>query len=167
MADWERVFGELTAARGPALLRYAYLLTSNAADAADLVQEALFRAFTRTSRGLTIDSAEAYVRRAVLTIYIDRRRRRRRWLASRHALVDQASHDGPEQTVVIRDDVQRALASLSPRQRACVVLRYYDDLPLAQIAERLGCGVGTVKRHLSDALARMETHLTELPEGRS
>ena len=162
MADWERVFGDLVETRGQALVRYAYLLTGNGADAADLVQEALLRAFGRTTRGLTIDAAEAYVRRVVLTVYIDGRRRSGRWDRVRHLVADRGEADGPERAVVDGADLRTAMATLSPRQRACVVLHYYEDLTVAQVAEQLGCGAGAVKRHLSDARARLEPHLTDL-----
>ena len=57
------------------------------------------------------------------------------------------------------DEVRRALPTLSPKQRACVVLRYYEDLPVSEIADELGCAEGTVKRHLADARAKLATEL--------
>ncbi|TDD71536.1 SigE family RNA polymerase sigma factor [Jiangella aurantiaca] len=165
MADWERVFTDLAESRGQALLRYAYLLTGDAAEAADLVQEAMLRAFGRTTRGLTLESAEAYVRRAILTLHIDGRRRSGRWLLVRHLVADREDVSGPEGAVVDGADLRSALAALSPRQRACVVLHYYEDLSVAQVADVLGCAPGAVKRHLSDARARLEPLLSDSPEG--
>lgn len=165
MASWEHVFTDLAENRGQALLRYAYLLTGEAAEAADLVQEALLRAFGRTTRGLTVESAEAYVRRAILTIHIDGRRRAGRWTRVRHLVAGRDDVSGPEGAVVDGADLRSALASLSPRQRACVVLHYYEDLSVAQVADVLGCAPGAVKRHLSDARARLEPLLSDSQEG--
>ncbi|MEU8224790.1 RNA polymerase sigma factor [Kribbella sp. NPDC048915] len=61
---------------------------------------------------------------------------------------------------MVADSVRRALATLSPRQRACVVLRYYEDLTVPEIAAELDCAEGTVKRHLADARAKLATQLT-------
>lgn len=65
----------------------------------------------------------------------------------------------------MHDDVANALARLSPRQRACVVLRFYEDLPVRDIADQLGCSEGSVKRHLSDAMKRMAATLGALEKG--
>ena len=74
-SGWELVVAELVAERGDALLRYARLLTGSADDAADLVQDALVRTFGRLRNGFTVESAEAYVRRAILNASLDRGRR--------------------------------------------------------------------------------------------
>ncbi|WP_053202772.1 RNA polymerase sigma factor [Jiangella muralis] len=104
-------------------------------------------------------------RRPTLTIHVDGRRRFGRWLRVRHLLVvGRDSSDGPEHAVVDGADLRSALAALSPRQRACVVLHYYEDLSVAQVADVLGCAPGAVKRHLSDARARLEPLLTDAPE---
>lgn len=161
MSNWHEVFDDLVGSRGQALVRYAYVLTGNDEDAADLVQDALLRAFSRTTRGLTIDNAEAYVRRAIMTTYLDGYRRAGRWRSLRHLLVPRTSDNGPAHEIAAADEVRVGLDGLSPRQRACIVLRYYDDLPLAGIAERLGCSVGAVKRHLSDAHARLRVRLAD------
>jgi RNA polymerase sigma factor (sigma-70 family) len=166
MTHWERAFTELVRVRGTALTRYAYLLCADPTEAADLVQEGLVRAFVRVRRGKDVDSLEAYVRRAMLTAYLDRRRRRVRWYSVRHLFVGDSSEVSAEESVVAFDGVRAALAVLSPTQRACVVLRFYDDLPVAEIAERLGCRAGTVKRHLSDAMERMARHVEIEEEGR-
>lgn len=141
--------------RGRALTGYAYLLTGDLGDAEDLVQDALVRTFLR---GHHVDplAAESYVRRAVLTIYIDGYRRRRRWDGVRHLLVRAERHEGTDDDAAARVDVAAALGSLPPQQRACVVLRYYDDLTVPEIATRLGLADGTVKRYLSLAVRRLE-----------
>jgi RNA polymerase sigma factor (sigma-70 family) len=158
MADWERAFRALLATRGGALRSYAYLLTGDPTTATDLVQEALARVFGRGRVGEDIDQLEAYVRRAMLNQYVDSRRRLKRWNAARHLLIDVPHHD--DDRIVVADEVRRALATLSPKQRACVVLRYYEDLSVVGIADELGCAEGTVKRHLADARAKLAMQLT-------
>lgn len=102
---------------------------------------------------------EGYVRRAILTLYLDGYRRRRHWLGLRHLVGQREGVPGPEAPASARADTARALAGLTPRQRACVVLRYYEDLTVPRIAEELDCAEGTVKRHLSDAMAVMQQTL--------
>lgn len=148
------VMAVLARERGRALTAYAYLLTGNMRDAEDLVQDALVKAFVR-SRALDVPSAEGYVRRTMLTTYVDGYRRRRQWDRVRHLLARGEHADGPAEQVDARHDVQAALDQLSPQQRACVVLRYYDDLAVPDIAERLGLAPGTVKRYLSVAVGRL------------
>jgi DNA-directed RNA polymerase specialized sigma24 family protein len=179
MAHWEDELAGLASQRGRALVGYAYLLCGNGRDAEDLVQDALVKVFSRlrgtpggrgtggsragTPENTVIISSddgvthlEAYARRAILTLYLDGYRRRQRWAGLRH-MVGQRDHvRGPEEPATARADVTAALAGLSPRQRACVVLRYFEDLTVPQIADELGTAQGTVKRHLSDAMSAMQ-----------
>jgi len=157
VADWESTFAELVAVRGPALRAHAYLLTGNSATAGDLVQEALLRVFGRLRVGTDIEQLEGYVRRAILNLYVDDRRRAKKWRETRHLLVDPAAHD--DDHLVTANAVRQALSDLSPKQRACVVLRYYEDLSVLEIADQLGCAEGTVKRHLADARTRLAAQL--------
>ncbi|MGY4770856.1 SigE family RNA polymerase sigma factor [Kribbella sp. CWNU-51] len=161
MADWEHVFRELLAARGASLRAYAYLLTGEPAAAADLVQDALLRVFCRLRVGDDIAELEGYVRRAMLNQFVDGRRRARLWRANRHLLVDPVVHHDDDHALA--DEVRQALAALSPKQRASVVLRYYEDLSVLEIADQLGCAEGTVKRHLADARTKLATQLA-IPE---
>lgn len=164
MVHGDEVVAALARDRGRALVAYAFLLTGNVGDAEDLVQDALVKTVLRTRSGLDLDTAEAYVRRAVLTTFVDGHRRGRRWLAalpSIGAAAQTATRD-PAGTVSAQVDVRAALATLPRRERACVVLRYYDDLPLAEIATTLGLAVGTVKRYLFSATRRLEQHLGPL-----
>ncbi|MFG1819207.1 RNA polymerase sigma factor [Kribbella sp. NPDC049174] len=161
MADWERAFKELLAARGASLRAYAYLLTGESAAAADLVQDALLRVFGRLRVGSDVEQLEGYVRRAMLNQYVDGRRRARLWKANRHLLVDPVVHHDDDPALA--DEVRQALATLSPRQRACVVLRYYEDLSVLEIAAQLDCAEGTVKRHLADARTKLAS-LLAVPE---
>jgi len=167
MSRWEPVLADLVRYRGGSLVRYATLLCGDRSEAEDLVQDALIRVFTALRRphgaslgdGRALEHAEAYVRRTVLNLYLDRCRRRRRWTSVQHLLAGQVSTPGPDQASPERLDLSSALAALSPRQRACVVLRYYADLTVGQIADDLGVSVGTVKRHLYDANASLATSL--------
>ena len=137
MTAWEQVLDELVRARGRALVRYATLLTGDEREGEDLVQDALVRCFSQGRPLRDPGAAEAYVRQAVLSIFLDGYRRRARWTAVRHLLArddDTADHE-PASTA--RLDVQSALLTLRPRLRACVVLRFYDDLTVPEIARRL------------------------------
>lgn len=159
----DEVMSVMARDRGAALGAYAYLLTGNLRDAEDLVQDALVKTFVR-GRHVEIASAEGYVRTAILSTRIDTYRRRKQWERVRH-LFDRADRlDGPAEAVDARNDVQAALRQLSPQQRACVVLRYYDDLTVGEIAHRLGLADGTVKRYLSVAVGRLEHLLGPLAE---
>lgn len=159
MAAGDEVVEQLIEQRGRALTGYAYLLCGDVHDAEDLVQDALVKTFGRRRAGLHLDSAEAYVRRAILTIYVDGWRKRRRWSLRWAAAAEPDRVAGPESAATDRIDVVAALAQLPPQQRACMVLRFYDDLAVGEIAEQLGLGVGTVKRYLSLAAHRLEALL--------
>jgi RNA polymerase sigma-70 factor (ECF subfamily) len=141
--------------RGPALVGYARMLTGNPDSAQDLVQEALTKAWSRWRAGADIESLEAYVRRTVLTTYLDQYRRGRLWHRSAHLIATPeatAGHAAPTETAT---DLAAALQRLSPRERACVVLRFYEDLTVAGIAARLHVSEGAVKRYLSDGTRRL------------
>lgn len=158
---WEAVVTELVAQRGDALLRYATLLTGQREDAADLVQDALVRTFGRLRNGFSVDSAEAYVRRAILNAHVDRHRRSGRW--RRIAPLEYRPDEQPSPALATdtRLDLHDELRKLSPRERACLVLRYYDDLKVDDIADTLGISSGAVKRYLSDGLAKMAISLAD------
>lgn len=143
------------ASRLPALLRLAYLLTGNAADAEDLAQTALARAFVAWDRVRTSDAPDAYVRRILINAHSRRFRRRRVGETLMSDVPDGVPHPGGLAGVEDRVGLAAALAVLPTRQRAVVVLRYCEDLPEAQVAEILGCSVGTVKTHASRGLARL------------
>ena len=155
------VLSTLVRDRGHALGAYGYLLTGDVGDAQDLVQDSLVKAFTRVS-GIDPQSVEGYVRRVMLTTYVDGYRRRRQWDRVRHLLARGERHDGPADEVDARSDIATGLRLLSPQQRACIVLRYYDDLTVPEISDRLRLAEGTVKRYLSVATARLEDLLGPL-----
>ncbi|WP_454050769.1 sigma-70 family RNA polymerase sigma factor [Cellulomonas sp. Marseille-Q8402] len=148
---WERELEDFVRERGSALVGYAYLLAGDLAAAEDLVQEGLVRTWTRRRTGADVAWLEAYVRRCILHAFVDGTRRARRWreavplvAVAEHARDGHAAADD-------RSAVLGALAHLSPRQRACVVLRFYEDLPVQDIADRLQISTGGVKRYLHDA----------------
>lgn len=154
-AAWQSVATTLVNQRGASLTRYAWLLTGNADDAADLVQEALVKTFGRVRHSFTLGSAEAYVRRTILTLFLDGGRRRTLWRRVAHLHAVTGARDSPAPASELRLDLWRELERLTPRERACLVLRYYEDLLIDDIAASLGISPGTVKRYLSDGLAKM------------
>jgi RNA polymerase sigma-70 factor (sigma-E family) len=163
--SWEQTLAGLASGRGAALKRHAFLLCGDDAQADDLVQEALVRAFTRPPRVPRPGAAEAYVRAIMANLFIDGARRRSRWRRVAPLLRPAGVAPDPADQVSERAAVLTALRSLSPRQRACVVLRYYQDLPLAEVAAVLGVGEGTVKRYLSEAMSRVAVRLSSAESG--
>ncbi|MEK8226022.1 sigma-70 family RNA polymerase sigma factor [Oerskovia sp. M15] len=153
----------LVRARGPALVGYAYLLVGEQKAAEDLVQDAFVKVFTRLRAGGSPDAMEAYVRRTILTLYIDDYRRSRRWAGIRHLLVTAERH-ARQEDLELSADIRSALGILSAQERACVVLRFFDDLTVPQTAERMKLHPGTVKRYLHNAVVKMETLLGPLAD---
>jgi len=141
-------FEEFVIARRPALLRTAYLLTGNHHDAEDLVQSALIKVVPRWAR--IRDRPEPYVRQVLARESVSRWRRRRWREVSTDAVPERTHHDSTDRVALLED-----LRRLSPRQRAVLVLRYFDDLTEADTAAALGISVGTVKSHVRDARARL------------
>jgi RNA polymerase sigma factor (sigma-70 family) len=159
-SHWERVVAHLVEERGDALLRYAYFVSGSRDDAADLVQDALVKTFGRLRNGFSVASAEAYVRRAILNNYLDDGRRVTRWRKIAHLQAVPELTDAATAETESRIDLQEELRKLTPRERACLVLRYYEDLKVDDIAETLELSSGAVKRYLSDGLSKMAISLT-------
>jgi len=144
-------FDEFVATRSPALLRTAYLLTGDHGLAEDLLQTALAKCWFAWGR---IDGPpEPYVRRALATTYATWWRRK--WRAERPTGVLPERPAEPRHVLEDRDALWRALGALPRRQRAVVVLRYYEDLSEAETASALGVSVGTVKSQAAKALATL------------
>ncbi len=144
-------FDEWVGARTPALVRTAYLLTGDWQRAEDLLQTTLLRCYGRWER---IDDHEAYVRRTLVVTYAGWRRRR--WVGEVPGDVpDRAAPGDDAAGVDARTDVLRLLAALPARQRAVVVLRYYEERSEAEIAALLGISPGTVKSTAAKALDRL------------
>jgi RNA polymerase sigma-70 factor (sigma-E family) len=151
--DSEREFEEFARSRGHALIRSAYLLTGDQHLAEDLVQSALARTYRVWRRHGIVDGPEAYTRKVMYHLQVSwwRRRRVRENLAS--ALPDLASVTDPD--VETRLALQAALLLLSDRQRAVIVLRYFDDLTEAATADALGVTLSSVKTHARRGLERL------------
>ncbi|RJS47078.1 SigE family RNA polymerase sigma factor [Nocardioides cavernaquae] len=143
-------FEEYVAARMPALLRTAYLLTGHHQDAEDLVQMALIKVVPRWRR--IADRPDPYVRKVLVHEHVSRWRNRR-WREVHTDRVPETAEPAPGHDD--RLSLQAGLAALAPRQRAVIVLRYYEDLTERETAEALGISVGTVKSQARDALARL------------
>ena len=146
-------FAEFVAARGQALQRTAYLLTSDWTLAEDLLQTSLARAYPRWN-GIVGDDPEAYVRRILVNTWSSWWRRRWRGEVPTESLPEHAAADDFA-TADRRSALSAALDRLPKRQRAIVVLRYHEDMSEAQVAHVLGVSVGTVKSQASRALAKL------------
>ena len=165
---WAPVLDRLVRERRAALVRYAALLTGgDLRDADDLVQEALVRTFSRGRPLREVAAAEQYVRQAILRVFLDGYRRRQHWHRLQHLVGAPDAVPSATGSADTGIDVRAALATLRPQPRACVVLRFYDDLTVPEIADRLGLAQGTVKRYLSDAASALEELLGPLPDARS
>ena len=137
-----------------ALLRTAYLVVGDHQLAQDLLQEALVKAYVAWPRLRDATKAEAYVRRTIVTTAISWRRRRSFHERPVDVLPEAGAGDETDR-LAAHDDVWQQVLGLPPRQRAALVLRYYEDLSEADTAEALGCSVGTVKSQVSDALGKL------------
>ncbi|HEY2298746.1 MAG TPA: sigma-70 family RNA polymerase sigma factor [Jatrophihabitans sp.] len=141
----DEVIADLMRTSGDRLLRLAYQLCHDRAAAEDLVQEALTRVYgSWLRRAPAVDNREAYVRRAVVNEYLRRRRLRSASEVVTDEVPDRGT-DGFDSRVVEHDEVWRALALLPARQRAVMVLRYYEDLPDREIAALIGAKEATVR----------------------
>ncbi len=151
--------GEWFAAEYEPLLRFAYFLTGEAAAAEDLVGDAFVRLY-RADRRIEEAGFRAYARRTIVNLH---RSRFRRMVVERRAL---SASQGAAQTAVSEpaDHVWRAILALPRGQRACVALRYYEDMTEQEIANTLGVSVGTVKKQLHRAMERLRDELGERSE---
>jgi RNA polymerase sigma-70 factor (sigma-E family) len=153
--DGARDFADFVAARQRALQRTAWLLTGDWALAEDLVQTALARTWPRWDRIQRRDSPDVYVRQVILNTWLTWRRRKWRGEEAFATVPDgPAARDHATETVV-RLAVRQALAALTERQRAVVVMRVFDDMPEADVARMLNVTVGTVKSTAAQALAKL------------
>ena len=156
-------YEEFVDSRLGALLRYALMLTGDPHTAQDLVQETMVRVQLNWRRVDRSDSPDGYVRRILTNQFIDLRRGswlQRVLLRAEPDEVQAVRADHAAETVE-RDRMWSLLSRLPRRQRAAIVLRYYEDLPDAEIAEALGCAVGTVRSSISRALATLRAELVE------
>ncbi|GAB3287697.1 SigE family RNA polymerase sigma factor [Parasphingorhabdus pacifica] len=155
-AEFEESFREFARDRAVVLRRSAFLLCGDWHLAEDLVQNTLvklYRAWKRVER----DTADAYARKVLLRTWLDERRRPWRRAEERSGVVPETGDVGADPAVAgqlarTRHVLLRALAEVPPRQRAVLVLRYWEDLPTAEVAAALGCSEGTVKSQASRGL---------------
>jgi RNA polymerase sigma-70 factor (sigma-E family) len=151
-------FSEFVEARSHALLRTAYLMLGDQQLAQDLLQEALIKTLVAWPRLRDPEKVEAYVKRTIVTTAISWRRRR--------SFHERPVEFLPETSVLDQADVLAThevlvahLRGLPPRQRAAIVLRYYEDLTEAQTAEVMGCSAGAVKSHVSIGLGKLRERM--------
>jgi RNA polymerase sigma-70 factor (sigma-E family) len=165
--EFDDEFAEFVTRWSSALLRVAFLLTSDRGEAEDLLQTALLKTARHWSKLKDREAAYPYVRRVLVTTHTSWRRRRR----VHEVLLDQLpDHPTSEPTAIEAGRALQALEQLPPRMRAVVVLRCYEGLSEAETAEALGCSVGSVKSQASRGLARLRGLLdqpttTLTPEG--
>ena len=164
MRDEDEFVGFAQASRAR-LRRTAYLLCGDWDRASDHVQEALIRVYVAWPRLERAGREYAYARKAVVSAVLDHARRR----SSTEVVVEPDASLPAEgdlaATVTARAALMAALADLPPRQRACVVLRYFEDLSVADAAAVLGCSEGTVKSQTARALGRLRSMFDDSPFG--
>jgi RNA polymerase sigma-70 factor (sigma-E family) len=147
-------FAALVEARSKALLRLAYVVVGDHQLAQDLLQEALVKAYVAWPRLRDASSAEAYVRRTMVTTAISWRRRRSFHEPPTDSFPDENEPDETDR-LATQDVLWEQVCRLPPRQRTALVLRYYEDLSEAQTADLMGCSVGTVKSQVATALSKL------------
>lgn len=160
MAD----FDQFVAAHVDDLLRTAYLIVWDEGEAEDLVQECLLKVARRWPRVRRMEQPRAYARRILVNLALDgaRARVQRRRELEPEAAASLIAVD-PVPILETRAELLEALGQLHERQRAVLVLRYFNDLTEAQVAEVLGCSPGTVKSSASRGLARLREALQPIP----
>ena len=156
--DRDEDFAEFVAARWGSLYRLAYLLTASPTGAEDLLQTTLEKAYMNWARIGRMEYAEAYVRRMLANISVSSRRRA--WIGEQPwDELPETVDDSAEVPVLDRHLFWPLVCALPPRQRAVIVLRYYEDLTEAQIAGVLGCAPGTVKSQAAAAIGALRRAL--------
>ena len=152
-----RAFAEFAATRAGALIRVAYVLTGDQHAAEDLLQTALTKAAAHW--GGIHTAPEAYVRQVMYREQVSSWRRRARHREATMADVPDQAAAVPDVSAETRLSLQQALLALPPGKRAVLVLRYFEDLPEAQVAGILGCSVGTVRSQTYKALIQLKAAL--------
>jgi RNA polymerase sigma-70 factor (sigma-E family) len=155
----EQDFVEFVAARWTSLYRLAYLLTASPTAAEDLLQTTFEKTYASWPRISRMEFPEAYVRRMLANALVSSRRRA--WLREVSSdSVPEAAGEAIEVGVLDRSLLWPLVCALPVRQRAVIVLRYYEDLTEAQIADLLGCAPGTVKSQTSAAMKALRRALS-------
>jgi RNA polymerase sigma-70 factor (sigma-E family) len=148
------------------LMRTAFLITWDVAEAEDLVQDCLLRIAKRWPKVRSMEHRAAYVRRVLVNLALDgsvgRRRLQRELQRDSGPGMEVQGRDGAvdgRDSLETRDELLRAIGTLAPRQRTMLVLRFFEDLSEVQVAEMLGCSLGTVKSTTARGLARVREAL--------
>jgi RNA polymerase sigma-70 factor (sigma-E family) len=161
----EAAFVEFAEAARGRLRRTAYLMCGDWEQASDHVQEGLIRVYVAWPRLTRAGREYAYARKAVVSAFLDHSRRRSSTEVPAEPDRNVSSGQDVAESVAVRAALMSALADLPQRQRACVVLRYFDDLSVADTAATLGCSEGTVKSQTSRALATLRARFEGSPTG--
>lgn len=159
-------FDEFVGTRLPTLLRFTGVLTGDRQLAEDVVQEVLLKAHGRWDRIGALDLPEAYVRRMLVNEYISWRRKWARVVPMPDLSGWERAEPDHANRLADRSDLADRLATLPPRQRAVLVLRYYEQLSDTEIGDVLGCAVGTVRGYASRALASLRIAAHQAPAAR-
>jgi RNA polymerase sigma-70 factor (sigma-E family) len=149
-------FTSFVVAHQAKLRRVAYLMCGDWQLASDYVQDALLRVYRHWPRLRSDRESLGYARKAVVSVVIDAKRRRSSTEVPVDSVVDRHDRDDAATRSVDRDLLGRCLAQVAPRQRACLVLRYYDDLSVSEVASVLGCSEGTVKSQTARGLETLQ-----------
>ena len=161
----DRQFEVFVAETSDTLFRTGFLMTGDGGDAEDLVQETFLRVARRWNQVQSMDHPAAYARRILINLVLhgaDRRSRQKAELVPESARLDAADQSAARVLREVDDlaEFRWALAQLPARQRAVLVLRYWADLPIAEVADILGCSAGTVKSTTSRAAVRLAETLS-------
>ena len=154
-------FEDFVAATGDRMLRTAVLLTGDRHAAEDLVQSAYAQAFARWRLVSRADSPAAYTRAILTRLFLSDRRRKR---VPELPLLEGVDSPAAPADPALRLSLLEALATLPPRDRAVLVLRYVHDLPVAEVASQTGLSESACRTRASRALARLRTHFPDLAD---
>ncbi len=154
-------FEELVHTTGERMLRTAVLLTGDRQAAEDLVQSAYAQAFARWRLVSRADNPAAYTRAILTRLFLSDRRRKR---VPELPLLDGTDASAPQGNPALRVSLLEALSTLPPRDRAVLVLRYFHDLPVAEVAAQTGLSESACRTRSSRALARLRTSFPDLAD---
>lgn len=156
---------ERFALHGPAATRLAYFLTGDRELAQDLVQEAFVRIAGRPRALREPDAFEAYLRRTIVNLFTSHLRRKRVERAHLQRLRAERAHDEPQPDPTVRDAVWAALQRLPERQRAALVLRYWEDLSERETAKIIGCSTGAANQLVVRGIATLRAEMNSETKG--
>ena len=159
--SWEPMLEQVVREHYPRLVAHALLLVPSRHEAEDLVQDALMSTFSGRARFASAAEAETYVRRAIVSRFVDRVRRRAAETRAFTRVAGRRAQEAEEMPVpgMSSSELELALRRLSPQVRACVVLRHLEDLSVRDTAEVLRLSEGAVKRYVSDGVAALNAAL--------